>query len=127
MAFLKDLSLPSGFTASYIRLGRRAVDPDAREATAQFRIYKDAEAAARSAGRSPLEAVATDKVIKLRLVGEDFDRFFAKGRRNPAESDEAIFYRAARELPGCSWSDFDAPDPEHPERAKSVLSQAEDV
>lgn len=100
MAFKKPITA-RGTSGSYFRLEKLRWDKAAREASATFALYVDeahaAAAKARDASQprgaaSPLVEVAA----KIRIAGEDFDRFFA--RTSPAKGDiEAGFYRAARE------------------------------
>jgi hypothetical protein len=96
MALIKKLSR-FGYTAEYLAL--RAIesfcDPT-REATFVFSLYKD-KAAARD-GTEPL----VEKAARLRLTGEQFDRFFGAGVSG-RDGIKAQAYAAARSLGVDSW------------------------
>lgn len=96
MAFEKTIRIPSGYDATYIKLGPYNIDPARREAKAQFHFFKD-QATADANG-----AQACPQIAVLRLEREAFDRWFSKEAKAAAVTagltidDAAIFYRAAR-------------------------------
>jgi hypothetical protein len=91
MALIKSIALPTGVTAEYFRLVGFRWDRNAREASAQFALYKDAATAA--AGQ-PLVPVAA----KLRLERLSFDEYLSPSALSAADDDVvAQLYNAAKD------------------------------
>jgi hypothetical protein len=127
MAFKKQLQLDSDYTAECIRLRSYRVDYDTQEAFGILKIYKDAAVAARGS------KTATHQVMKVRLFGPAFAAYFGKAAKAAAKEAglsieaEALLYRAAKEHPELTWSDFDKPDPADPTKIIRGLQGAEDA
>lgn len=122
MAFKKKLNLDSDYIAESIRLRSHRIDKDTREALGIFKIYKDSNAT----------TAATHQVMKVRLLGPAFDAYFSKAAKAAAKAagqsieTEAILYRAAKERPELTWSDFDKMDPADPTKLIRGLHGAQD-
>ncbi len=91
MAFQKTLALPTGVSGDYFRITAFRWDRAAREASAQFALYKDAATAA--AGQ-PLVPI----IAKLRLSGPNFDAYLGPAALVAAEDDVlGQLYQAAKD------------------------------
>jgi len=98
MAFKKQITA-RGVAADYFRLVSFRWDERAREASALFSLYVDEAhaGASKRSGVSPAEAAPlVDVAAKIRLSGDEFDRYVGKKRPEGADI-VAGFYRAARE------------------------------
>jgi hypothetical protein len=90
MAFEQTVTTSSNYSASYWALMEWTFNRTRQEVQATFRVFKDQQS--RDAGALP----ATEQVAKLRLQGEEYQRYFGD-TRNRTEDDQTILYRAAEE------------------------------
>ena len=90
MAFDKQITTASGYSASYWVLTEWSVNTIRREASGVFRVFKDEQM--RISGGLP----ATEQVAKVRLSGEVYELYFGPGRVKGID-DQTIFYTAAKE------------------------------
>lgn len=87
MAFQKAQELPTGATANYYRIEFFRVDYATKEASAHLAAYVSPTA------KSPIVPI----FAKLRLNGDDFDRFLAKSVLKAEDRDVvAQLYEAVR-------------------------------
>lgn len=91
MAYNKQITTSSGYSANYWRLSEWTFSKLRNEVRATFRVYKDSESAA--SGKNP----ASEQVAKIELSGDEFLRFFGSDR-DFAKSDQELIYDAATEL-----------------------------
>lgn len=100
MAFKKQITA-RGASGSYFRLEKLRWDKATREASAIFSLYVDEAHAGAARARSAEAPAGTtaplvEVAAKIRISGDEFDRFF--GKASPTKGDlEAGFYRAAKE------------------------------
>jgi|TARA_R110000796_G_scaffold23697_9_gene67792 hypothetical protein len=91
MAYNKQITTSSGYSANYWRLSEWTFSKLRNEVRATFRVYKDSASAAD--GKNP----ASEQVAKLQLSGDQYLQFFGEDR-DFAKSDQELIYDAATEL-----------------------------
>jgi len=99
MAFQKSFTLSSGVSGNYVRLIAYRWDRPAREATAIFALYLDAEAAA-----SGKQAIAPT-LAKLRLAGDQFDAHLGNAVLVGNDIVAQLYVAAKTEPLSCDFGD----------------------
>ncbi|MDX2187805.1 MAG: hypothetical protein SFV32_12790 [Opitutaceae bacterium] len=86
MALRKIITLPTGYTADYIKIAKYDHQKERKYSETIFSLWKD-EATRHTPGAQPADPLA----FRVRLEGAEFDEIFADG-----EYDETLIYNAVR-------------------------------